>query len=231
MDKMLSLSGVSLSFKKQGTLFAAPEYFTALDDISLEVFRGETLGIIGGNGSGKSTLLRVMAGIFRPDMGTVDRENVTASLLALQAGFDLNLSGADNAVLSGLFQGYSRSDMEKQFAYLEKESGLSRFFYQPVRTYSHGMRARLGFAVSILLQPDVLLLDEVLMVGDEGFRTKAEAIISGRLRSNQTAVLVSHSFPQVERLCDRAILLDRGRCIFSGDVSEAIGLYRERIGP
>ena len=226
MDKMLSLKEVSLHFKKHGALFSAPEYFTALDDINLEIYRGETLGVIGGNGSGKSTLLRVMAGIFRPDRGIVDRGDATASLLALQAGFDRNLSGADNAVLSGLFQGYSRSDMEKTFSYLEEESGLGQFFYQPVRTYSHGMRARLGFTVSILLQPDVLLLDEVLTVGDEGFRSKAEAIIRDRLRSNQTAVLVSHSLPQVERLCDRALLLDQGRCVFTGDVSEVIRAYK-----
>ena len=229
METLASLDGVSLQFKKRDSLFSSQEHFTALENINLDIFRGETLGVIGKNGSGKSTLLRVIAGIFRPDQGSVNRTEVTASLLALQAGFDLNLSGADNAVLWGLFQGYSRTDMEEHFPYLEEEAELGEFFYQPVRTYSDGMRARLGFTVSVLLQPDVLLLDEILAVGDQGFREKAEKIMRERLCSDQTAVLVSHSLPQIERLCDRAIVLERGRCIFTGNVSEAIGVYSEAM--
>ena len=225
METLISLHGVSLSFERRIKFLSSPQYFPALEDIDLEVFRGETLGIIGNNGSGKSTLLRVLAGIYKPDSGTVTNTGVTASLLALQAGFDFNLSGADNAVLLGLFHGYSRLEMEKQFSYLEEETGLGEFFYEPVRTYSDGMRARLGFAVSVLLKPEILLLDEVLAVGDQEFREKAEQMMRNRLRSDQTAVLVSHSLAQIERLCDRAILLSSGRCVAVGDVKTVISKY------
>jgi len=209
MDKevILSLKNVSLSYKQRQGLFKPAKKFFALKDISFDIYKGETLGIIGRNGAGKSTLLKIIAGILKPDSGLVLNKGVSVSLLALQAGFDIELSGRDNAILGGMFLGYSRIQAEARLDEIVEFSELGDFIDQPIKTYSAGMRSRLGFSLAMHLSPDVLLLDEVLSVGDKGFREKAEKEMMKKIHSEQTVVLVSHSESQVNRLCERCVTL------------------------
>lgn len=202
---IISLRNVGVRYKRRGGLFQKPEYFQALKELSFDIHRGETLGVLGRNGAGKSTLLRVIAGIIQPDSGEVINHGVTVSLLALQAGFDAELPGTDNAILSGMLMGYTRRQVEERLNDIAEFSELGNFMNEPVKTYSSGMRARLGFSVAMYMTPDVLLLDEVLSVGDKHFKKKAETEMMKKLHSEQTVVLVSHSDAQVNRLCERVL--------------------------
>jgi lipopolysaccharide transport system ATP-binding protein len=208
-DVLISLRDISICYKRRGGLFRKSASFQALDSVSLDIHRGETLGIIGRNGAGKSTLLRVLAGIIKPDAGIIVNFGASVSLLALQIGFDANLSGRDNAIVSGMLLGYSKQQVEEYLEKITEFSELGAFMAEPVKTYSAGMRARLGFSVAMYMTPDVLLLDEVLSVGDAEFRQKAEKEMLKKINSNQTVVLVSHSEGQVNRICDRVVNLDR----------------------
>ena len=204
---LISLRDISICYKRRGGLFRKSASFQALDGVSLDIRRGETLGIIGRNGAGKSTLLRVIAGIIKPDGGSVVNHGASVSLLALQVGFDVNLSGRDNAIFSGMLLGYSKQQVEEHLEKITEFSELGAFMAEPVKTYSTGMRARLGFSVAMHMNPDVLLLDEVLSVGDAAFKKKAEKEMLKKIYSDQTVVLVSHSESQMNRLCDRVISL------------------------
>jgi len=206
-EVLVSLRDVGVRYKRRHGLFRKSTFFQALQGINLDIRRGETLGIIGRNGAGKSTLLRVIAGIIKPDQGEILNYGVTVSLLALQVGFDNNLSGWENAIFSGMLLGYSRSKIENNLEAIADFAELGDFIDEPVRTYSTGMRARLGFAVAMFMTPGILLLDEVLSVGDKDFRQKAEMEMLRKIHSNQTVVLVSHMESQVARLCDRVIEL------------------------
>lgn len=206
-DVIITLQDVGVRYKRRGGLFRKPEYFQALEGISFDIHRGETLGILGRNGAGKSTLLRVVAGIIQPDSGEVVNHGVTVSLLALQAGFDAELPGTDNAILSGMLMGYTRKQVEARLDDIAEFSELGEFMYEPVKTYSSGMKARLGFSVAMYMTPDVLLLDEVLSVGDKQFKKKAETEMMKKLHSDQTVLLVSHSERQVDRMCERVVTL------------------------
>lgn len=210
---IISLRDVGVSYKRAGSIFRKTQYYQALKSINLDIYPGETLGILGRNGAGKSTLLKIISGIIKPDSGEIINRGASVSLLALQAGFDLNLSGRDNAILSGMLQGYSRKEVESKLDEIHDFSELGDFFYEPVRTYSSGMRTRLGFSVSTTISPDVLLIDEVLSVGDKEFKKKAEQVILRKTQSDQTVVLVSHSEQQVARLCDRQIILSKNESV------------------
>jgi len=206
-DVLISLRDISVRYKRRGGLFRKSTSFQALDGVNLDIHRGETLGVIGRNGAGKSTLLRVIAGIIKPDAGTIVNYGASVSLLALQVGFDVNLSGRDNAIFSGMLLGYSKQQVGIHLEKIAEFSELGAFMAEPVKTYSTGMRARLGFSVAMYMTPEVLLLDEVLSVGDAAFRQKAEKEMLKKIYSNQTVVLVSHSEGQVKRICDRVIEL------------------------
>lgn len=206
-DIIISLQDVGVRYKRRGGLFRAAEYYQALEGVSFDIRRGETLGIVGRNGAGKSTLLKVIAGIIQPDRGKVINNGVTASLLTLQAGFDPELSGIDNTILSGMLMGYTKHQVEARIGDITSFSELGDFMYEPVKTYSSGMRSRLGFSVAMYMSPDVLLLDEVLSVGDASFKKKAESEMMKKIHSNQTVVLVSHSQQQIDRTCERKIKL------------------------
>lgn len=206
-DVIISLQDVGVRYKRRGGLFRKPEYFQALENISFDIQRGETLGIVGRNGAGKSTLLRVVAGIIQPDSGEMVNHGVTVSLLALQAGFDAELPGTDNAILSGMLMGYTRKQVEARLDDIAEFSELGEFMHEPVKTYSSGMKARLGFSVAMYMTPDVLLLDEVLSVGDKQFKKKAETEMMKKLHSDQTVLLVSHSDSQIARVCDRKLFI------------------------
>lgn len=206
-EVIISLKNVGVRYKRRGGIFQKAQYFQALKDVCIDIRRGETIGVVGRNGAGKSTLLRVVAGILKPDEGVIENAGVTVSLLTLQAGFDPDLPGTDNAILSGMLMGYQRYQIEERMEAIADFSELGSFMKEPVKTYSSGMRSRLGFSVAMYLSPDVLLLDEILSVGDKHFRKKAEKAMFKKIHSNQTVLIVSHSQTQIERLCDRVVAL------------------------
>ena len=211
MKPIISLENVGIRYKCSGSVFRKKTYFEALKSINLDIYKGETIGVLGRNGAGKSTLLRVISGVLKPDTGKIINRGVTVSLLALHAGFDPNLNGRDNAVMSGMLQGHSKEFVLSKLKEIEEYAELGEFFNHPVRTYSTGMKARLGFSVGIIAGPDVLLLDEVLSVGDAHFKNKAERTMRNKIGSSQTVVFVSHSYQQVTRLCNRLITIERGK--------------------
>lgn len=221
---VIRLEGVSVSYRiKCGFMKWSHHY--PFKNITFDLFRGETLGVIGRNGVGKSSLLRVIAGITAPDEGEVINSGVSVSLLSLGAGFLPYLSGRENAILSGMLMGMSRREVELKMDAIIEFSELGEFIDQPLRTYSSGMRSRIGFATAIQVNPDVLLIDEVLGVGDEEFRIKSLAEMKKRIRSDKTVVLVSHQIPAIRELCDRVIWIDNGIIQYVGDTNEGLGLY------
>lgn len=229
MESIISLQEVAVIYRRRGSIFFSGTHFDALKSISLDIYPGETLGILGRNGAGKSTLLRIISGVIRPDRGRVVNRGASVALLALQVGFDSNLSGRDNTILSGILQGYSRRYVEERLDEIQEYSELGRFFLEPVRTYSSGMRARLGFSINTIISPDVLLVDEVLGVGDQHFREKAERTMATKIQSQQTIVIVSHSHQQIARLCDRAVLIEDGVSFAAGDPYDVLSIYEERL--
>jgi lipopolysaccharide transport system ATP-binding protein len=203
----ISVKNVGISYRKRLAL-ADKEKYIALSDVSFEIEHGETLGIVGRNGAGKSTLLRIIADIIKPDTGKVINHGVTVSMLSLNLGLDPQLNGIDNAILSALLLGFKRKEAENNLEQIIKFSELGDFIHQPIKTYSSGMLTRLGFAIAIHLQPDVLLIDEVLGVGDIEFRAKSSEALKSKITSNQTVVLVSHQAAEMKALCDRVIWIE-----------------------
>ncbi|PLX84443.1 MAG: ABC transporter [Desulfuromonas sp.] len=226
---ILEAHDLALRYRSRSGLFKRFEH-TALKGVSFELKRGETLGILGRNGCGKSTLLRLLAGIIKPTSGTIvcDKQ-VRRALLILGLGFRPDLTGRDNALLSAMLQGSSRKQALAALPGIHKFSELREFFDQPVKTYSAGMRARLSFATAIETEVDVLLLDEVLSVGDAHFKKKAEKVMLKKIESEQTVVFVSHSAAEVNRLCDRALWLEDGVVKSEGDVKTVSDQYGEFI--
>lgn len=203
--------------------------FWALTDVSFEVEEGERLGILGFNGAGKSTLLKVVAGVLKPTKGKVSVDGVIAPLLELGAGFDMNYTGSENIYLYGATMGYSRKYIEERYDEIVEFSELGEFIHVPVKNYSSGMRARLGFAIATAVEPEVLILDEVLSVGDAKFRIKSENKIKSMFDKGVTVLFVSHNTAQVRRLCTKAILLDHGKIIANGEVNEVCDIYDEKV--
>ncbi len=202
---ILELRDVSLSYHARKSSFDKGTH-RVLDSVSLRLYEGETLGIIGKNGTGKSTILRIMAGILAPQRGTVQRRaGTSAALLSLGLGFKPNLSGRANAVLSAMLQGVSKKTAISYLDEIKAFSELGDSFDEPVKTYSSGMRARLGFTTALMTHVDILLIDEVLSVGDAHFKAKAQQAIKERITGDQTVVFVSHSGPQIREMCDRSI--------------------------
>lgn len=231
-SKILSLHHVGLCYSRRNGFLRRRQYW-ALRDVSFDLHRGETLGIIGKNGVGKSTLLRVLAGIISPNTGNIKvlRKGMRVSLISLQAGFVPFLSGRENAVLNGILLGASKREIESQLDNIIAFSELKDFIDQPVNTYSTGMRARLGFSVAYHVDPDVMLLDEVLGVGDESFRKKSTEAMKKRIRSEKTVVLVSHSLPLLREVCDRLIWIEDGATKAQGSVTEVLKGYLASIMP
>lgn len=231
-DLIIELRDIWVSYpeEKQGikSLFKKrPEPFWALKGINFEVKKGEVLGIIGRNGSGKSTLLRMLTGIMEPDKGEFILKGNPPTLLSLGAGFLPNLSGIDNIFLNGLLLGHTRKKIEENLEKIIEFSELGDFVYKPVRTYSAGMKSRLGFSIAITLDPEILLIDEVLGVGDAAFQEKSKNAILEKIQSNKTVIIVTHSAGLVKSICDRVVWLHLGEQIEVGKTNDIIDKYIE----
>ena len=205
------------------------EDFLALDDVSLTIEAGQTVGLLGHNGSGKSTLLKCVAGILQPTSGTVTTVGRLAALLELGAGFHPDLSGRENVYLNASILGMRKNDVDKIFDDIVAFAGLEQFIDTPVKHYSSGMYIRLGFSVAINVDPEILLVDEVLAVGDEAFQRKCIDKVKTFQAEGRTIIMVTHAVEQVRQLCDKAAALDHGRIVIEGDPNDVIREFRERL--
>jgi ABC-type polysaccharide/polyol phosphate transport system ATPase subunit len=226
----------SLRFSRKNTIqrtlgqFLARERrepFWALRHVSVEVVHGESLAVIGPNGAGKSTLLQVLAGIIRPSEGVVDVQGHVSGLLTLGAGFDTELTGHENILLAGAFLGLDDRVTREILPAVVEYADLGQFIDAPLKTYSSGMRARLGFAIATSVDPDVLLLDEVLATGDATFREKSKARVIELVEDAKAVVLVTHDMNWVKEYCNRAILLEGGRLVLEGSPDEVVALHQQ----
>ncbi len=223
-EKLDSLKEWFIKFLKRDIKY---DEFWALKDINFTLYKGERLGILGLNGAGKSTLLKAIAGVYKPTEGSVYRKGVLAPLLELGAGFDMQYTARENIYLYGAVLGYSKEFIDSKFDEIIKFSELQKFIDVPLKNYSSGMKTRLGFAICTAVDPDILILDEVLSVGDAKFRKKSEKKITSMFSSDVTVLFVSHSLAQVRRICDKAMILDHGKLLAYGDVEEIADRYEE----
>jgi len=214
---ILQARDVTLTYSRRQSLF---NKFThrALNGVSVDLYSGDTLGILGKNGEGKTSLMRILAGIVKPTSGSITCEsNISRMLLSIGIGFMPNVSGRENALYSSMLQGTPYKKAKTLLCKIDEFAELGGFFDQPVSTYSAGMKARLGFATAIMTDIDIIFVDEVLSVGDENFKKKAEEAMLNKLNGKQTAVFVSHSAAQIRKICNRAIWIDEGKVRAEGD--------------
>lgn len=204
--------------------------FRALDEVNLHIQPGEVCGIVGRNGAGKSTLLKVIAGVLMPTKGHVHINGNIAPMLELGAGFDQDLTARENIFLNGAILGYSKDFLEKKFEDIVSFSELEEFIEQPVRTFSSGMMMRLAFSIATLVEPEVLIVDEILSVGDGHFQKKSEARMRELMSGGTTVLMVSHALKQIRDLCSRVIWLDHGKVIMDGNTQEVCDAYEQTQG-
>ena len=199
--------------------------FQVLNDISFKIYKGEKIGIIGYNGAGKSTLLSLITGVYAPNEGEVKTYGKISPLLSLGAGFDHNYTGRENIFLNGAVLGYDKKFLESKYDEIVEFSELGKFIDFPIKNYSSGMLAKLGFSIATIVEPDILIIDEVLGVGDVSFQKKSNHKIMSLMDSGTTVLLVSHSIPQIRKLCDKAIWIDKGRVREIGEVNQVCDNY------
>jgi ABC-type polysaccharide/polyol phosphate transport system ATPase subunit len=204
--------------------------FEALKGVSFTVSDGEAVGIVGRNGSGKSTTLKIIARVYRPTSGVLEVSGKVAPLIELGAGFQGELTGRENIVLNGLLLGLSRQEIRAREEKIIEFAELGDFIDSPVKQYSSGMYMRLGFAIATEIDPEILLIDEILAVGDAAFQQKCMARIESFLQRGKTVVMVSHAVPQIQRLCSRTLLLHEGRLVADGPTTEVLARYQELLG-
>jgi ABC-type polysaccharide/polyol phosphate transport system ATPase subunit len=204
--------------------------FAALDGVSLEVRRREVLGIIGHNGAGKSTLLRLIARVLQPTAGRVTVRGRVAPLLELGAGFDMELTGRENVYLNGAILGFRRADIDQRFGRIVEFAGVGEFIDMPLRNYSSGMVVRLGFAVATDIQPDILIVDELLSVGDADFQKKSEQRMRELSEKSEAVIMVSHDLALMRDMCHRVAWLDHGRLMAVGPPGEVVAQYERTVG-
>ena len=207
---------------------AGDHWFWALREVDFTVRHGESLGVVGPNGAGKSTLLQVLAGILVPSEGDVEVDGHISSLLTLGVGFDQDLSGTDNIRLAGAFMGIDHKVVEEKLPGIVDYADLGEFIDAPIKTYSSGMRARLGFAIATSVEPDILLLDEVLSTGDAAFRAKSKERVGELVKEAKAIVLVTHDMNWVTEYCNRAMLIEQGRIFMMGTPEEVVRVHTER---
>ncbi|MBQ5591020.1 MAG: ABC transporter ATP-binding protein [Clostridia bacterium] len=225
-EKVDSLKEYFIKFMKKDLHY---EEFWALKDISFELEKGDRLGILGLNGAGKSTLLKVIAGVYNPTEGKIQKKGLIAPLIELGAGFDPQYTGEENIYLYGAVLGFSKKYIDEKFDEIVEFSGLGKFIKVPLKNYSSGMKSRLGFAIATTVEPDILILDEVLSVGDAKFKKKSEKRVAEMFDKGVTVLFVSHNTSQVLRICNKAILLEHGKIIASGSAEEVCAIYEEKI--
>ena len=204
--------------------------FWALKNVSFSVEKGDRVGILGLNGAGKSTLLKVISGVFKPTEGHVDKHGKMVPLLELGAGFDPQYTGKENIYLYGAMLGYTKKFIDSKYDEIVEFSELQKFMDVPVKNYSSGMKSRLGFSIATVVEPKILIRDEVLSVGDAKFRKKSEKKIMSMFDSGVTVLFVSHSLEQVQRLCNKAMILEKGKLIAYGDIDPISEQYSKMIG-
>jgi ABC-2 type transport system ATP-binding protein len=224
-ENIFSLKEYFIKFLKGRLVF---EEFWALKDVSVNVKRGEVLGIVGLNGAGKSTLLKVIAGVLKPTKGKIDIKGSIAPLIELGAGFDMELTARENIYLNGAILGHSRKFMKTKFDEIVEFSELIEFLDVPLKNYSSGMVARIGFAIATVIQPDILIVDEILSVGDFKFQEKCEKRIKALFDMGTTVIIVSHSISQIEALCSKVLWLEHGLVKKYGDTKEICDEYKSR---
>ena len=203
--------------------------FWALKNVSFTVEKGDRVGILGLNGAGKSTLLKVISGVFKPTEGTVTKYGKIVPLLELGAGFDPQYTGRENIYLYGAMLGYSKNFIDEKYEEIVNFSELGEFIDVPVKNYSSGMKSRLGFSIATVVSPKILILDEVLSVGDAKFRKKSEKKVLDMFDSGVTVLFVSHSLDQVQRLCNKAMILEKGQLVAYGDIETISAQYKKMI--
>ncbi len=241
MDSIITVENVSMRFRmdKNKTtslkewvvthLLGKQQYeeFSALRDVSFEVKRGEIVGIIGRNGAGKSTLLKVISGIFKPTSGKVVTAGRVAPMLELGSGFDIELSGHDNIFLNGAILGFSEEFLKSRYDEIVAFSELGEFIDMPLKTYSSGMLARLAFSVATMIEPEILIVDEILSVGDAAFQKKSRARMMDMMSGGTTVLFVSHSMNQIREMCERVIWLEHGQVRAIGETHEVCDQYEQ----
>ena len=222
LDKILSLKEF-VTRKLSGKLVY--QDFTALEHVSFTVRRGETFGLIGRNGAGKSTMLKVISGILKPTEGSVVCNGNIVPMLELGSGFDMDLTGRENIFLNGAILGYSEAFLKEKYEEIVAFSELGQFIETPIRNYSSGMLARLAFSVASVVKPEVLIVDEILAVGDAAFQEKSRARMLELMGGGTTVLFVSHSLEQIRQMCRRVVWLEKGEVRMLGDVEDVCGLY------
>lgn len=200
--------------------------FQALDNISIEVEKGQVIGILGRNGAGKSTLLKVVAGILKPYQGSITVDARVVPMLELGSGFDHDLTGRENVFLNGAILGYSRKYLTSKFEEIYEFSGLGEFIDVPIRNYSSGMLIRLAFSIATVVQPEILIVDEILSVGDENFKKKSKNRMVELMSGGTTVFFVSHDLAQIEEICDKALWLEKGKMMIFDDTHKVVAEYR-----
>lgn len=226
-EKIDNLKDYFVKLLKRELMF---QEFLALKDVSLKVKKGESWGLIGTNGSGKSTLLKAICGIMKPYKGTIKVNGSIAPLIELGAGFDANLTARENIYLNGAVLGYSKKFMNAHFEEIVEFAEIREFLDSPIKNYSSGMKARLGFSIATVVNPDILIVDEVLSVGDAKFKKKCNDRMQDMLSRNTTLLYVSHSIESVKELCTHALWIDRGNQIMAGEVNKVCAKYMESQG-
>ena len=223
-ERVDSLKEYAIKLIKRELMF---QEFWALKDISFQVKKGESIGLIGLNGSGKSTLLKIIAGVLKATTGNVKVEGSIAPLIELGAGFDMDLSARENIYLNGAILGYSRKEIAGKFEEIVDFAELWEFIDVPIKNFSSGMLARLGFSIATISQPDILIVDEILSVGDLAFQKKCEKRIAKMMENETTIILVSHSMEQIKEVCQKIVWLEKGAIREIGDANSLAGRYIE----
>ena len=240
MDKIIEVKNVSMGYRidsnRVNTLkeWAVTklkrqlhyEMFWALKDVSFDVERGEVVGIIGRNGAGKSTVLKIISGLFKPTEGTVITNGRVVPMLELGSGFDPELTGRENIFLNGAILGYTEKFLNEQYDQILEFSELEEFIDRPIKTYSSGMMMRLAFSVATIVKPEILIVDEILAVGDDAFQKKSHAKMMELMHGGATVLYVSHNLNQIRELCNKVVWLDHGKVVMQGDTDEVCDAYQ-----
>ena len=204
-------------------------YFWALKNISLDIEKGEVIGLIGSNGAGKSTLLKIVAGVMKPTIGTIKTIGTICPMIELGAGFDMDLTARENIYLNGSIMGYSKSFIDSKFEEIVEFSELKDFLDVPVKNYSSGMTARLAFSIATIVNPDILIVDEILAVGDIAFQEKSKSKMMSMIKGGTTVLFVSHSLDSIMEICKKVLWIDKGECVMFNKTKEVCNKYKKRM--